>query len=156
MMVCAHGDVAAFCEERGWVICDVWNSDIVGYNGTCRVVVTDSDISEYEYYFLKSEFLARGVELISTRYTDNKILSEYLVYAEGRRRKKYGGRPPFGHHRKGGDLVPRPESVGVIMRIRELRKAGLTLRAIREDEGVRHADGRKLSLGTIQRIIDEE
>lgn len=143
MMVCAHGNVAKFCEEREMSICDVWDGDIRKYNGVCRVLVTDSDISESEYYFLKGELLAKGIELISTRYKDDKLLSKYLVYSASRRKAKYGGRKAI----VGGDVVSR---------IRELRLSGMTLRAIREDEKVRRPDGRKLSISTIQKYIRDE
>lgn len=143
MMVCAHGNVTDFCKEHGMVICDTWNGDLSKYNGICRVLVTDSDISENEYYFLKGELLAKGVELISTRHKDDKLLSEFLVYSNSRRKVKYRGRKAFGEK-------------DVIQRILELRKAGATLREIREDERVRHLNGNKLSLSTISAIVERE
>jgi hypothetical protein len=140
MMVCAHGNVTEFCAERDMVICDTWDGDIRSYRGPCRVLVTDSDISEQEYYFCKGELLSKGIELISTRYRDDALLSEYLVYANDRRKKRSGGRQAFSDK-------------AVIARIVALRAEGKTLREIREDEGVRHSDGRKLSVSTILNII---
>lgn len=139
MMVCAHGDVTEFCKERDMVICETWSGELCAYRGPCRVLVTDSDMSENEYYFLKGELLAKGIELVSTRYKDDKLLSEFIVFAASRRVRS-GGRPPF-------------ENVDVIRRIRELSAAGLSLRAIREDEQVRHSDGRKLSISTISKYV---
>ena len=138
MMVCAHGNVADFCEKREMYICEEWNGDISDYNGFCRVLVTDSDISESEYYFLKGELLARGVELISTRYKDDKLMSKYLAYSAVRRKAKPKGR----------------QSEDVIRRIYELRDAGLSIRAIREDAQVHNSEGNRLSISTISKIIE--
>lgn len=143
MNVCAHGNVTDYCNEHGMIICDIWSGDISKYSGKCPILVTDSDISLNEYYFLKSELLSRGIELISTRHKDDKLMSEYLVYSNGRRKAKYSGRKAFGDR-------------AVIARILELRKAGATLREIREDDGVRHLNGNKLSLSTISAVIARE
>lgn len=146
MMVCAHGNVAEFCNARGMVICEVYEGDIREYRGNARVLVTDSGVTESEYYFLKGEMLAKGYELISTRYDDNAMLSEYIRYSVGRRKEKY-------RSRKSLDMREDPESRAVVDRILELRAAGLSLRAIREDEGVRRADGKKYSVSTIAEVI---
>ena len=140
MMVCAHGDVTEYCAARGMEIVVTWDGRIQDYSGRCRILVTDSDISENEYYFLKGEMYSRGIELISTRHKDSKQMLEYLVYAADRREAKSGGRPRF-------------EDPVVSQRVLELRSKGLSLRAIQESEGVRHPDGRKLSLNTINNII---
>ena len=143
MMVCAHGDVAKFCAERDMHIVDVWTGELSEYAGDSPVLVTDADISEHEYYFLKGELLSRGIELISTRYKDDKLLSEFLVYSNSRRKKKYTGRPGFSDRE-------------VIAKILELHSAGLSLRKIQETEGVRWGDGRKLSISTIAKVIESE
>ena len=140
MLVCAHGDVEAFCRERGMIVCGVYEGRLEAYAGEIRVIVTDSDMPETEYYYLKGMLLIRGYELISTRYSDNKTLSEYLVYANARRKAKYTGRRSFS-------------DTAVIQRIRELNAAGVSLRKIRETDGVSHPDGRKLSISTISKII---
>lgn len=142
MMVCAHGDVADYCAERDMQICDVCEGDFRNYRGPCRVLVTDKDMSAHEYYFLKGEMLGVGIELISTKHKDDKILSEYLVYANGRRKEKRSGRPAF-------------DDETVIQRILELRDAGLSIREIQATEGICGADGRKFSVSTIHRIIKE-
>lgn len=153
MMVCAHGDVVDFCKERDMVICDSWSGDLRDYRGFCRVLVTDRELSESEYYFLKGELLARGIELVSIYHKDDKVLSKYMIYAEERRKTKYTARAPFGYYYENGVMVEHPEKIKVVHRVLELRDAGVTIRAIREDEGVRHPDGRKLSISTIQNII---
>lgn len=153
MMVCAHGNVTEFCEERDMFICETWSGDIKEYRGACRVLVTDSDISENEYYFLKGEMLARGIELISTRWKDDERLSQFLTYLNIRRKARAGGRLPFGYYRRGGEVFACPECMAVRARIKELSDAGMTLRAIRDDEGVHHPDGRKLSISTISNIL---
>lgn len=140
MMVCAHGNVAEYCADKGMEIVATWDGKILDYRGKCPVLVTDSEMSENEYYFLKGEMYSRGVELISTKHKDNKQMSEYLAYAAERRSAKSGGRPRF-------------EDPVVSQRVLELRSKGLSLRAIQESEGVRHPDGRKLSLNTINNII---
>lgn len=146
MMVCAHGNVTEFCNARGMVICEVYEGNIREYRGHARVLVTDSDVCESEYYFLKGEMLAKGYELISTKYDDNEMLSKYIRYSVNRRKEKY-------HHRK--PLADRDDSasLGVVDRILALRAAGLSLRAIQEDEGVRRADGKKYSVSTIAEVI---
>lgn len=140
MMVCAHGNVADFCKKRDMYICDTWSGDLRDYRGTCRVLVTDADLSLNEYYYLKGELLRRGVEMISTRHVDDERVTAYLMYASTRRTS---GR------RKFSDRV-------VMDRIRELRAEGKTLREIRDTEGVCHPNGKKLSLSTISKIVENE
>ena len=143
MMVCAHGDVTEYCTNRDMQICDVCEGDFRNYRGPCRVLVTDAEMTDTEYYYAKGEMLARGIELISVRHKDDVLLSKYLVYADSHRRVRGGGRAVFG------DAV-------VIARILELRSLGKSLRFIREDEAVRNKDGSKLSLSTISKIIERE
>ena len=142
MMVCAHGDVTEFCNARGMVICEIYEGDIREYRGNARVLVTDSDVSESEYYFLKGEMLAKGYELISTRYDDNEVLSKYIRYSVDRRKDTRRSRKP---------LYAREDPA--VDRILELSAAGMSLRAIREDEGVRRADGKMYSVSTIAEVI---
>ncbi len=146
MMVCAHGDVTEFCNARGMVICEVYEGDIREYRGHARVLVTDSDVCESEYYFLKGEMLAKGYELISTRYDDNEMLSQYIRYSVDRRKENRRSRKSLGTR-------DDPASLAVVDRILKLRAAGMSLRAIREDEGVRRADGKKYSVSTIAEVI---
>lgn len=143
MMVCAHGDVSEYCEQRDMVICDRWEGKPYEYSGPCRVLVTDADMTEHEYYYMKGQLLAKGIELVSTRHSDNPLLSEYLVYANSRRKENRVGRKPF-------------EDEVVIRRIRELRAKGMSIRAIRDAEGVCSPDGRRFSTSTIFRIIKSE
>lgn len=152
MMVCAHGDVAEFCAERGMVIfekCD----DLEHYTGVSRIIVTDQEMSEYEYYYLKGKLLGRGVELVSTRHTDDTLLAGFLAYQADRRKKNYGGRQRFGYRKENGVVVPTKDGMDVVNRILELRDAGFTLRKIQEDKGVHHPDGRPISISTIQQLI---
>lgn len=156
MVVCGHGDVSDFCKKHDMIILMQHDGDIESYRGVCRVLVTDKDISEQEYYFLKGEMLAKGIELISTRHKDTEKMSEFMVYAnqkELERRKKFAGRCKFGFHRVGEEIVPHERNMAVVNRIFELRDKGLVYRQIREDEKVRHLDGRKLSISTIQLIL---
>lgn len=153
MMVCGHGNVADFCREHDMVICETWDGDISDYSGSFRVLVTDQDMSENEYYFLKGKMLGRGIELVSTRYKDNKLMTEFLAYQADRRREAYGGRTKFGYRKVNGEVQEIPEMMTVVRRILAMKDAGRTLREIQADEGVHHPDGRRISISTIQQII---
>lgn len=143
MMVCAHGNVLDYCDQHCMVICDKWEGKLNEYSGPCRVLVTDKDMTEHEYYYLKGQLLAKGIELVSTKHNDNPLLSEYLVYANSRRKENRVGRKPVV------DEV-------VIRKIRELRANGMSIRAIRDAEGVFGPDGRRFSTSTIFRIIKSD
>jgi hypothetical protein len=153
MMVCGHGDVADFCKNRDMVICDEYSGDIEKYHGICPVLVTSQNMTEHEYYFLKGKLLARGVELISTIHKDREGMREFLVYQAERRKKNYAGRQIFGCRLVGGETVLTENGRAVVNRIFEMHDSGFTLRQIREDEGVHHPDGRRLSISTVQLII---
>lgn len=156
MVVCGHGDVSDFCKKHDMIVMQQHDGDIESYRGVCRVLVTDRDMSEQEYYFLKGKMLAKGIELISTKHKDTEKMSEFMVYASHReieRRGKYTGRYKFGFHRVGDEVVPHPKKMEVVKRILELRDKGCTYRSIREDRRVRHIDGRKLSISTIALIV---
>ena len=150
MIVCAHGAVADFCKAHDMVIVDRYEGDIESYKGVCRVLVTDQELSEYEYYFLKGKMFAAGVELISTRYVDQMDLFGVIKNSP---RGKNGGRHKFGFHREDGELKFNDGSREVVKRIFELRDMGYTYRAIQEDSGVHHPDGRKIAISTIQIIL---
>ena len=157
MVVCGHGKVDNFCAKHGMIIVDRCNGTVLDYDGVCKVVVTDREMSEQEYYYLKGRMLARGYELVSTIHKDTGFAATLITYHarkenEGKSRK-FGGRCKFGFHRVNGETVPQEEKMVVVRRIFELRDKGYTLSAIQDDEGVRHIDGRKLSLSTIQLII---
>lgn len=153
MMVCGHGDVAEFCNERDMVVCEQYSGDIEKYRGVCPVLVTSQDMSEHEYYFLKGKLLSRGIELISTKHKDTEGLREFLVYQAGRRKKNYSGRQMFGFQKVNGEVIFTENGRAVVRRILEMRDAGYTLRQISDDEKVFHPDGRKISISTIQQII---
>lgn len=153
MMVCAHGNVSEFCEKRDMVICERYNGDLYSYDGGCPVLVTDQDMTESEYYYLKERLLRRGIDLVSVQYTDNPVVMDFMAYAAKRRKENYGGRQIFGYYRKNGEVIENPEMIAVVHKILELRDAGYTLRQIQTDEDVHHPDGRKISISTIQQII---
>lgn len=153
MIVCGHGDVIEFCKEHDMVVCETWNGDLEGYRGSCRVLVTDQNMSEQEYYYIKNKFMSRGIELISTRHKDNPAMLSYLAYAAERRKEKYGGRQPFGFRKVGSEIQEIPEMIDVARKIIMLKDAGVTLRQIHETPGICHPDGRKISVSTIQLII---
>ncbi len=150
MLVCGHGNVSDYCSKFGMVIVHRHKGKIQDYCGVSRVIVTDEDFSESEYIYMKSAMLKKGYELVSTRFTDTEQIAELVAkFSESKR----VGRCKFGYERVDGKLVVHPERMEVVRRIFELRDKGCTLREIRDDGGVHHTDGRKLSLSTIQLII---
>lgn len=154
MIVCGHGDVIDYCGNHNMVIVDWYVGEIDQYSGVCPVLVTDKEMSENEYYFLKSKLLNRGYELISVHHTDSECMSEQMVYTAQREiedRQKYVGRCKFGFKRENGEVVPHEGRFAVVKRIIELRDDGYTLKKI--SENVTDIDGSKLSLSTIQLII---
>jgi hypothetical protein len=153
MMVCGHGDVAEFCETRNMLVCEQYSGDLTNYRGDSHVLVTSQDMTEIEYYLFKGKLMRRGVELISTRYEDDPRMIKLLMCQMVDSKRSYGGRQMFGYRRKNGEIVPVEGSLDVVRRILEMRDKGFTLRQIREDEGVHHPDGKKLSISTIQLII---
>ena len=156
MLVCGHGDVSEFCNKHNMNIVESYDGDIESYKGMCTILVTDQEMPEYEYYYLKGKLFSRGIELVSTKHKDGGRLSEYVVYAAQRelgQRQKFTGRHKFGYQNVNGEIVPHEGRMAVVKRILELRDKGLTLREIREDDKVRNVDGRMLSISTIQSII---
>lgn len=152
MIVCAHGDVFEYCKRKGMIIVETWDGDFREYDGKCPAIVTDADISEVEYYFEKGKLLARRIDLISTRYTDDEKLVSYISYSTDRGGGKKG-RVAFGYRREGKKLVEVPEEMAVIAKIRELSESGMTIREIQTADGVCHADGRRLSVSMIHKIL---
>lgn len=157
MIVCGHGDVSEYCEAHDMIVAETYTGDIKEYNGVCPVLVTDADITETEYFFLKGILLSSGKELIHTRYSDTKLMAEYAVLSVEKiresRKGKSGGKTRFGFQRVGNEIIPIESEMKVVRRIFELRDAGYTYRTIREDKEVRYADGRKLSISLIQTIV---
>lgn len=156
MVVCGHGKVDNFCAKHGMIIAERCKSSVLDYNGVCKVIVTDREMPEAEYYYLKGRMLARGYELVSTRYKDTNFSATLMTYharKENENKKKFAGRCKFGFHRVNGEVVPNESMMAVVKRIFELRDQGYSLRRIQKDEGVHHADGRELSVSTIQLII---
>lgn len=155
MIVCAHGNVDLFCGTRGLIIVSRYDGDIEEYSGVCRILVTDSDISEREYYLLKSTMLGKGVELVSTLYEDSEFISKFIVESlEAKHRKKSGGRCKFGFQKIDNELKLTEHGRAVVKRIFELRDKGYSYHKIRNDDGVRHLDGGKLAVSTIQIILE--
>ena len=143
MIVCAHGEVSEYCENRDMIIVERFTGEIENYCGVCAVLVTDQEMSSGEYYFLKGKMLARGVELVSTRYVDTENLAQGTVKDISEKR---GGRRKFGDG--------SPAEMAVVNRIFELRDGGATYKEISEDERIRYRDGRKMPISTIQTILN--
>ena len=144
MIVCAHGEVSEYCENRDMIIVERYTGDIENYGGVCCVLVTDQDMSSGEYYYLKGKMLAQGVELVSTRFVDAENLAYDIVKDAGEKRPGRG-RKKFG---EGSEA-----EMAVVHRIFELKDAGKTLKQIAEDDMVKRADGSDLPVSTIQVIL---
>lgn len=143
MIVCAHGEVSEYCENMDMIVVERFTGDIESYNGDCCVLVTDREMSAGEYYYLKGKMLARGVELVSTRYVDTENLAQGVVKEVSEKRGR--GRRKFGSESEA--------EMAVVRRIFELRDSGHTMKEISEDEGVCYPDGRRMSVSTIQVIL---
>ena len=155
MIVCAHGNVDLFCGTRGMIPVCRYDGDIKGYSGVVRVLVTDSEMSEREYYLLKSDMLTKGIELVSTQHEDSEFISKFIVESiEAKHRKKSGGRCKFGFQNINGEVKLTENGRAIVNRIFELRDKGYSYHAIRNDENVRHLDGRMLAVSTIQVILE--
>lgn len=155
MIVCTQGNVENYCRSRNMIPVSSYDGSIENYSGISRVLVTDRIVTDNEYFSLKSKMLFRGVELISTRHEDTEGVSRFIVEnLEKRRGKKSGGRNKFGYQNIGGEIKLTEKGRQVVKRIFELRDQGCTYSRIRDDDNVRHLDGRLLSISTIQIIIE--
>ena len=155
MIVCANGNVDLFCGTRGMIPVCRYDGEIEDYSGVVRILVTDREMSEREYYLLKSTMLAKGIELVSTLYEDSEFVSKFIVESlEAKRRKKSGGRCKFGFQKIDGELKLTENGRAVVNRIFEMRDRGCTYDVIRNDDKVRHLDGRMLAVSTIQIILE--
>ena len=155
MIVCAHGNVDSYCNSRNMIPVCRYEGDVEEYSGVCRILVTDSEFSEREYYLLKSTMLAKGVELVSTQHEDSEFISKFIVESlEAKRRKKHGGRCKFGFQNIDGEIKLTEHGRAVVNKIFELRDKGYSYHKIRENESVRHSDGRMLAVSTIQIILE--
>lgn len=144
MVVCAHGEVTKFCEEHKIRILESYGGNLEDYKGNCPVVVTDMAMTRVEYDSLKCTLFGRGVELISTEWTDDELILR-LLHNQIENRGKRGGRQMFGYSKKNGEVIEIPEKMKVARLIIEMRDAGKTLREI--------AQVVDLSVTTIQTIL---
>lgn len=78
MVVCAHGDVADFCQRHEMEVLESYDEELSEYDGNCAVVVTNAEISREEYDSLKCALFSRGVELVSTVWTDDSVILRLL------------------------------------------------------------------------------
>lgn len=152
MVVCAHGDVATFCRQHGMEIFERYSGSLDDYNGSCAVLVTDMQLSMEEYEDWKCLLFGRGVELVSTRWSDDEFILR-LLHTQVRQRKQRGGRQMFGFYKKNGVISEVPELIAVARRVIILRDRGYTLRQIQQDKGVHHLGGRSICMSTIQQIL---
>lgn len=159
MLVCAHGDVAEFCREHDFTVAGQYIGNITDYDGDIKMIVTDKEMSKQEFYYLRLVMLGKGYDVRSIHYPCmDKELNEFLEYVgiqeRNRRKETYGGRQPFGYQKRNGVVVENSAMMYVARRIIELRDSGMKLRDIREFPEIHHPDGRKISISTIQQIIN--
>lgn len=155
MIVCTHGDVDNFCKSRDMVVVGRHLGNIEDYSGVSRILVTDFNFTENEYYEMKAKMLAKGVELVSTRYNDSEVVAHFMIASlDKTRREKSGGRCKFGFQNVDGKVVLTEDGKFVVKRIFQLRDLGYSYHSIRDDEDVRHPDGRKIAVSTIQIIVE--
>jgi hypothetical protein len=153
MVVCAHGDVAGFCEKHEMQILECYIGYLEDYHkSNCAVIVTDQVMTRQEYDSLKCTLFARGVELVSTEWTDDEVILR-LLHNQIQNRGKRGGRQTFGFMKKNGQIVEIPKLIYVARRIIELRDSGMTLKEIQNFPEIHHLDYKKISTSTIQQII---
>ena len=156
MIVAAHGNVDAYCEAHGMVIGERYSGKLEEYRGNYLILVTDNCSDKHDYYYLKYLLLKRKVELISTHW-ESRDIDDFVMYLNQReqesRKHKYGGRMAFGFQRKNGKAALSDTGRKVALRICELWDAGATYKAIQADDEVRHLDGRKIPISTIQMIL---
>lgn len=152
MIVCAHGNVTDFCHDHDMVIVETYSGELEGYGGIFRVLVTDQEMSENEYYFLKGRMLSKGYELVSIHYKDKRCLVDLVTHMVTRetegRKEKFGGRYKFGMNANG----LTDEGRVILKKIFEMIDAGFPLRQISECPEVHHPDGRSISVSTLQVI----
>jgi hypothetical protein len=152
MVVCAHGNVADFCEKHEMEILEKYNGSLNDYKGSCAVIVTDQQMAREEYELLKCVLFGRRVELVSVDWTDDAVILA-LLRNQVAQRGKHGGRQPFGFYKKNGVIAEIPEVIVVARKVIELRDKGWTLRDIQKHVDVRHPDSGELGLSTIALII---
>lgn len=152
MVVCAHGEVAAYCAKYEMEILEQYEGRLDEYCGSCPVVVTAQRMTREEYELLKCILFARGYDLVSVDWSDDATILA-LIRHTLRERGKHGGRQIFGYRKENGVIIEIPEMIAVARRVIALRDAGHTLTEIREEEGVRHANNKRLALSTIQTIL---
>lgn len=152
MVVCAHGNVADFCEEHEMLVFERYEGNLEAYDGSCAVVVTDKKMTGEQYDSLKCTLFSRGVELVSTEWSDDETILRILRQSVDRRKRR-GGKQMFGFYKKNGLIMENPATIGVARRVIELRDKGLTYREIQADSCVAHPDGRDLAISTLQTIV---
>lgn len=152
MIVCAHGDVSEFCEEHEMLIFERHIGNLEDYNGSCAVLVTDQKMSGEEYDSLKCKLFGRGLELVSTEWSDDETILRLLRYSVENRARR-GGRQLFGFYKKHGLILENPNTIGIARRVIELRDAGLSYREIQKTDGIAQPNGRELGTSTLQAIV---
>ena len=152
MVVATHGEVADFCKKYNMKVLETYVGDLSDYNGNSPILVTDESMTRERYDLLKCELFARGVDLVSTQWLDDDVVLR-LIRGDIERRRKRAGRQMFGFYRKNGVISENPAMIEVARRVIELRDSGLTYRDIREAEGIRHPDGKKIAISTLGVIV---
>ena len=152
MVVCAHGDVTEFCKNHELLILEHHDGALDEYKGSCRILVTDQEMTREEYDTQKCVLFGRGFELVSTEWTDDEVILR-LLRNQIVSRKNRTGRQMFGYSRRNGLVTENPKLFAVARKVIELRDAGRSYRQIQADPEVRWPDGREIALSTLQVIV---
>lgn len=156
MIVCSHGNVGDYCKEYDMIATETHTGEILDYDGICRVIVTDQEMTENEYYSLKGLMLSKGYELVSVHHTDKRCLVNLIIHMTAKdleaRKKKFAGRYMFGTNADG--WIPGMRDV--VMKIFDLKEVGFSLRQIKACPDVHHPDGRSVSISTIRNVLEKK
>ena len=158
--VAAQGDVRDYCRTHNYIVKEWYYGNPEDYKGEWNILVTDWAYKKNEYYAVKIRMLLRGIELISTVWSDfdmDYFVAEYVDMERRRRiREHTGGRPSFGFTRVNGKDIVVPGEIEVARLIVRLREEGLTYKQITEHPDVKRPDGRRFSISGIQVILNNK
>jgi DNA invertase Pin-like site-specific DNA recombinase len=103
--------------------------------------------------------LIRGILLTVARFEKALIRSRIrAALAVKRSRGERVGAPPYGFRAEGKSLVPHAEESATKERLRELRAAGMTIRAVRQQataEGLRNRLGHPFTVAAVHAMVRE-
>lgn len=156
MKVVANGNVQKFCELNGMEVIGEHRGNPDTYRGTCRVLVTDMELSLFEYHYLRYRMLRRGYTLISPHYGQD-LISQFVDYLVSRERpERRGGRQPFGFvwaktHRE--IEVHETEVARIVIGLRDRGASYREIVRYLSENGYTNRTGDQIKLNTVRMII---